>query len=141
MPKAVDPFRLLLFAIACWMNHEQQQIIDYLRMESRVLHEPLTRPPRFDDDQLCRLAVRAKAHAERFVRTIKDSCLDRLILLAKVSCEKQSGNSWRTTILEWNHQGLGNQLIAPEINLIDCLGEIRRYRRLGGLLNYYHRAA
>jgi erythromycin esterase-like protein len=37
MPRTLDPFRLLLIAVAVWMNHEQQQIIDYLREENRVL--------------------------------------------------------------------------------------------------------
>jgi hypothetical protein len=29
--------RLLLIAVAGWMNHKQQKIIDYLREENRVL--------------------------------------------------------------------------------------------------------
>jgi hypothetical protein len=41
---------------------------------------------------------------------------------------------------ERNHQGLGNALIegAPPIDRVD---RIRRRQRLGGLLNYYCRAA
>jgi len=41
---------------------------------------------------------------------------------------------------ERNHQGLGNELIegAPTVNYG---GRIRRRLRLGGLLNYYARAA
>ena len=41
---------------------------------------------------------------------------------------------------EWNHEGLGNELIdgAP---LIDDVDRIRRRPRLDGLLNYYARAA
>src|ERR1700731_2371737 len=53
------------------------------------------------------------AHAERFVRSIKESCLDRMILFGETSL--------RTGIREFiahyhgerNHQGLGNQLIMP----------------------------
>ena len=61
MPKTLDPFRLLLIAVAGWMNHEQQKIIDYLREENRVLRAQIgTRRLRFDDDQRRRLAVRAK---------------------------------------------------------------------------------
>jgi hypothetical protein len=41
--------------------------------------------------------------------------------------------------LERNHQGLGNTLIAgPPVR---TTGSIRRRPRLGGLLNYYERAA
>ena len=62
MAKSLDPFRLLLFSVAGCMNHQQQQVIDYLREENRVLREQLgTRTLRFDDDQRRRLAVRAKA--------------------------------------------------------------------------------
>ena len=62
MAKTLDPFRLLLITLAGWMNHQQQQVIDYLHEENRVLREQLgTRPLRFDDDQRRRLAVRAKA--------------------------------------------------------------------------------
>ena len=40
---------------------------------------------------------------------------------------------------EWNHQGLGNALIADAP--ARAVGAIRRRPRLGGLLNYRERAA
>src|SRR5712691_583164 len=53
------------------------------------------------------------AYAERFVRTIKESCLDRIIFVGE-------GSLWRAVREfiehyhhERNHQGLGNQLILP----------------------------
>jgi len=61
MPRTLDPFRLLLVAVAGWMNQEQQQIIEYLREENRVLRAQIgDRRLRFDDDQRRRLAVRGK---------------------------------------------------------------------------------
>ena len=42
--------------------------------------------------------------------------------------------------LERNHQGLGNRLITAKLSQPDT-GQIRRRQRLGGMLNYYHRAA
>ena len=69
VPKTLDPFRLLLIAVAGWMNHEQQKIIDYLREENRVLRAQIGRQRlRFDDDQRRRLAVRAKALGMRLLR-------------------------------------------------------------------------
>jgi hypothetical protein len=63
MPRSFDPFRFLLIAVAGWMNQEQQQIVDYLREENRVLGaQTLTRRLRLDDNERRRLAVRAKAH-------------------------------------------------------------------------------
>jgi len=41
---------------------------------------------------------------------------------------------------ERNHQGLGNRLIMPS-SAINTTGTIRRRQRLGGMLNYYYRAA
>jgi len=42
---------------------------------------------------------------------------------------------------ERNHQGLGNQLIAPERTLSRQGGAVVRRDRLGGLLRYYYRHA
>jgi histone acetyltransferase (RNA polymerase elongator complex component) len=41
---------------------------------------------------------------------------------------------------EWHHQGLGNRLIE-RAGRVQAEGRIRRRARLGGLLNYYERAA
>jgi hypothetical protein len=42
---------------------------------------------------------------------------------------------------ERNHQGLGNQLISRDAGHLGSAGEIQRRQRLGGMLNYYYRAA
>jgi hypothetical protein len=42
---------------------------------------------------------------------------------------------------ERNHQGLGNRLILPEGAPADAGGTVLRRGRLGGMLNYYYRAA
>ena len=42
---------------------------------------------------------------------------------------------------ERNLQGLANRLISPEAGHLDNTGEVQRRPRLGGLLNYYYRAA
>jgi transposase InsO family protein len=51
------------------------------------------------------------AHAERFVRTIKESCLDRMILFGEGSLRKAIHEFVAHYHLERNHQGLGNRLI------------------------------
>jgi len=58
---AVDPFRLLLISLAGWLNQQQQDVIDYLQEENRVLREQLGgKRLRFNDYRRRRLAVRAK---------------------------------------------------------------------------------
>ena len=81
------------------------------------------------------------AYAERFVRTIKESCLDRLILFGEDSLRKAIREFVAHYHLERNHQGLGNRLITPEATPENSSGTIRRRQRLGGMLNYYHSAA
>ena len=54
-------FSIQLVSITGWMNQHQQQVIDYLREENRVLHEQLgSRRVLFNNDQRRRLAVLAK---------------------------------------------------------------------------------
>jgi hypothetical protein len=41
MLKPLGPFRILLIAVAGWMNQHQLQVIDYLREQNRVLRQQL----------------------------------------------------------------------------------------------------
>ena len=80
------------------------------------------------------------AYAERFVRTIKESCLDRMILIGQASLRRAIREFEAHYHLERNHQGLQNQLIMhPTPQRRD--GSIACRERLGGLLKYYHRPA
>ena len=81
------------------------------------------------------------AHAERFVRTIKESCLERMILFGEGSLRKTMREFVAHYHGERNHQGLGNRLIMPNESHTDNGGPIRRRERLGGMLNYYYRQA
>jgi putative transposase len=80
-------------------------------------------------------------YAERFVRTIKESCLERLILFGEGSIRRAVSEFTVHYHRERNHQGLDNHLICPDPKLVREGGEVKRSERLGGLLNYYYRAA
>jgi len=80
------------------------------------------------------------AHAERFVRSIKECCLDRLILFGEHSLRRALREFVTHYHQERNHQGLGNRLIVSDL-VSKTSGGIRRRERLGGMLNYYYRAA
>ena len=54
------------------------------------------------------------AHAERFVRSIKESCLERLILFGETSLRTAVANFVAHYHDERNHQGLDNHLIQAE---------------------------
>lgn len=79
-------------------------------------------------------------HAERSVRSVKEECLDRLILFGRGPLERSLREFGRHYHVERNHQGLGNKLIDSQPNAgIGSAVECRE--RLGGLLRYYYRAA
>jgi transposase InsO family protein len=85
-------------------------------------------------------APNANAHAGRFVRSIKDECLDRIVPIGERHFRRAIAEFVEHYHRERNHQGLGNQLIAAAPGT-DCRGRVNRRSRLGGLLNYYQRAA
>lgn len=76
------------------------------------------------------------AHAERFVRSIKESCLERLILFGESSLRTAVQNFVTHYHSERNHQGLGNRLIFGDAAAFGTAGVIQRRERLGGMLNY-----
>ena len=81
------------------------------------------------------------AFAERFVRSIKESCLDQLILIGEASLHRATSNFLLHYHQERNHQGLENKIIRPEFNLFPRYGAIKCRKRLGGMLRYYYREA
>jgi putative transposase len=137
-----------------WMNQIARNLTDaedgLLKGKRYLIHD---RDPLFTEEFLAtlteagiesaRLPPRSpnlNSYAERFVRSIKESCLERMILFGE--------GSLRTTVREFvahyhterNHQGIGNILIVPD-RKFSRSGPVRCRSRLGGMLNYYDRAA
>ena len=81
------------------------------------------------------------AYAERFVRSIKDECLNRMIFFGERSLRKATLEYTAHYHAERNHQGLDNRLIEPDNRVDSTLGALRCVQRLGGMLRFYHRAA
>jgi len=93
------------------------------------------------------------AYAERFVRSIKEECLDRLILFGQGSLERAIDQYVEHYHGERPHQGKGNMILFPSnlttdsvparpvLNAAEGDGPVSCRQRLGGLLKFYHRAA
>lgn len=79
------------------------------------------------------------AHAERFVRSVKEECLDGMIFFGERSLRKAISEYAAHYHGERNHQGLGNCLIDPDEGVGMTRGRVRCSERLGGMLRYYHR--
>jgi hypothetical protein len=56
----VNHLQFFLICLAGWINRNQQNVIEYLQGEIKVLREQLGKKPRFNDDQRRRLAAKAK---------------------------------------------------------------------------------
>jgi transposase InsO family protein len=80
------------------------------------------------------------AYAERFVRSIKEECLDHLVILGEAHLRRTLQEFAAHYHQERNHQGLDDRLIVPEPTGPPD-DAIRCRPRLGGLLRYYYRAA
>lgn len=87
------------------------------------------------------MSPNVNAYAERFVRWIKEACLNRMIVVGQASLRRAVTEYTRDYHAERNHQGLGNRLIRLRTRDIANDGQIRRRQRLGGMLSYYYRQA
>jgi putative transposase len=66
MTSDFSPLRLLLVTLAGWVNRQQQQVIEYLMEENRVLKEQLAgRRVRLTDNQRRRLAAKGQRLGRR----------------------------------------------------------------------------
>src|SRR5207253_4300508 len=82
------------------------------------------------------------AYAERWVRSVKEECLSRLILFGEASLQHVLHEYVAHYHHERNHQGKGNVLLLPSVRQnTERAGLIWCRERLGGLLKYYTREA
>ena len=81
------------------------------------------------------------AYAERFVRSIKDECLNRMIFFGERSLRKATCEYAAHYHRERNHQGIGNRLIESSNRSDSGFDAIECAQRLGGMLRFYFRPA
>jgi transposase InsO family protein len=81
------------------------------------------------------------AYAERFVRSIKEECLSRVVPLGEAHLRDVVREYMAHYHAERNHQGRGNQLITPPAKVTALAAPIQRRERVGGVLSYYYREA
>ena len=104
-----------------------RQIIDEAGVERVVL------PPR---------SPNLNTYAERWVRSIKEECLSRLILFGEASLRQALTQYVEHFHYERNHQGKGNMVLFPTVYPdAERAGPIQCRERLGGLLKFYDREA
>lgn len=82
------------------------------------------------------------AFTERWVRSVKEECLSKLILFGEASLRRVLTEYLIHYHGERNHQGKSNVILFPDkvLNRSDS-GQVECRERLGGILKYYHREA
>src|SRR5215471_18773695 len=117
-----------------YLIHDRDPLFtaEFLNMLGHVGVKSVKLPPR---------SPNLNAYAERFVRTIKESCLERMILFGEASLRPAIQNFVQHYHTERHHQGLDNQLINPEMKHLENTGRVQKRERLGGMRNDYYRAA
>jgi putative transposase len=79
------------------------------------------------------------AYAVRFVRSVKEECLNRIVPLGERHLRRTLQEFATHYHRERNHQGLANELIeSPPAQR--AIGVVRRRQRVG-ILSYYYRSA
>lgn len=94
--------------------------------------EPVVLPPR---------SPNSNTHCERFVRSLKEEALKRMIVMGEASLWHVLREYLAHYPAERNHQGLANELIEHKPEIEEHTGHVRRRERLGGPLSDYYREA
>jgi hypothetical protein len=81
------------------------------------------------------------AYAERFVLSIKSECLNHVVPLGERHLRLLVSEFVEHCHGERTHQGLANALIVQRDATANDNGRVRRRKRIGGMLSFYHRAA
>ena len=133
MRAGLDPFTFLVISLAGWMNQRQQQAIEYLVEENRVLREQTGgRRIRFTDDQRCRLAAKARKLSRKLLSQVATIVTPETLLAwhRKLIAKKYDGSA--------NRNPAGRPRTLAEIsNLVIQMAEENRawgYRRIQGAL-------
>jgi len=94
--------------------------------------EPLALPAR---------SPNLNAYSERWVRSVKEECLSKIILFGERSLRRALSEYVAHYHAERNHQGKDNVLLFPRDTDTKREGAVQCRERLGGLLRYYHQEA
>ena len=81
------------------------------------------------------------AFIERFFRSLREECLDRMIFFGEAFLQRTVHRYLHHFYQHRNHQGLENMIINPGKEVGRQEGEVQCNASLGGILRYYHRAA
>ena len=123
-----------LFATRPYLIHDRDPLST--RVFGEILAgggvQPIRLPPK---------SPNLNADAERFVRSMKEECLSRVVPRGEGHVRLLVGEYVDHDHRERKHQGLDNQLLQRPPPSVSLAADVQRRECLGGLLNFYHREA
>jgi len=133
MKSTLQPWQILLLILGGWINKHQQDVIDYLLAENRILREKLgKRRILLTDAQRRKLAIKGKVLGRKVLSDICSIVTPETIL------------RWHRTLIadKWNYSKLRRKVGRPSINqeVTDLLLRMARenptwgYNRIQGAL-------
>ena len=110
------------------LDRDKKYTVQFRRLIAESRTAVIRLPPR---------SPNLNAHAERFVRSIKEECLERMIFVGQASLRRAISEFVVHYHSERNHQDVENRLLQPEATQPMQRGRVQRRQRLGGMLNFY----
>src|SRR6266849_5742473 len=111
-------------------RHQVHPVLPRIIASGRV--EPLVLPA---------CSPNLNAYAERWVRSVKEECLCKVVLFGERSLRRALSEYVEHFHAERNHQGKGNVLLFSRNTDNRGDGHVQCREQLGGLLRYYHQEA
>lgn len=133
MKPLLQPWQFLLLILAGWINNRQQEVIDYLLTENRVLKEKLAKNRiLLNDDQRRRLAIKGKLLGRKMLNELATIVTPETIL------------RWHRELVarHWDYSGLRKHVGRPPLSkeIVELVLRIAResptwgYDRIRGAL-------
>ena len=117
----LDPLRSVLIGLAGWVDEQQQDVIDYLQEENRVLRDQLgNKRLRLSDEQRRRLAVKAKKLGRKALSEVASLVTPDTLLASKVDrpqVRRQPTPQCRTASCDASDSRTGRSLSAGKQHL------------------------
>jgi len=150
--RKVEVAGIIQQAYGDWMKQMAKNLTDplggFLKDKAYLIHD---RDPLFTEEfremlessgiktvRTLPMAPNLTPFVERFIKSIKSECLNRMLIFGEAHLEYCIGQYCLHYHHERPHQGLDNNMIEPSPQGI---GEIICHERIGGLLKSYRRAA
>jgi transposase InsO family protein len=127
----IDPLEGFLRGTRLLIHHRSSLFSDQFRQ--------LLRSAKEEGLRLLARSPNLNAFAERFVRTLRQECLARMIFFGEASLRQAVEEFVTHCKHERNDQALDNKIIQSDVLQFPMEGEVRCRKRHGGLLRCYYR--